>query len=92
MGAKKIPLALLKARSFSDAMIANAKKFNLNIATTSPTLPDGGWDLWVWKLWAGTINGFYDVSSRMYVPRNGGIDFASHACTYVRSIYPVFSL
>ena len=43
-------LAPLKARSFSDAMIANARKFIWSIATTSPTQPDGGCgDSWEWK-------------------------------------------
>ncbi len=43
-------LAPLKARSFSDAMIANARNSIWSIATTSPTLLDGGFgDSWEWK-------------------------------------------
>ena len=57
MWCKENSLAPLKARSFSDAMIANAWGDSIwNIATTSPTLPDGGCgDLWVWKLWQDLI-------------------------------------
>ena len=39
------------------------------------------------------INGFYDVSSCMYVrtPENGRIDFASHALYVWAQHYPFFS-
>ena len=63
-------LAPLKARSFSDAMIANAKKFNLehcNNITNSAGRRVWGF-MGVEAVARPHINGFYDVSSCTYVP------------------------
>ncbi len=83
----------LKARSFSDAMIANAGRFNLNIATTSPTLPDGRRGFVGMEAVARPhINEFTDVSSCTYVPENGGIDFCQSCSVRMYAAFtPVFS-
>ena len=63
-------LAPLKARSFSDAMIANAKKFNLehcNNITNSAGRRVWGF-MGVEAVARPHINGFYDVSPCTYVP------------------------
>ena len=63
-------LAPLKARSFSDAMIANAGRFNLehcNNITNSAGRRVWGF-MGVEAIARPHINGFYDVSSCTYVP------------------------
>ena len=63
-------LAPLKARSFSDAMVANAKKFNLehcNNITNSAGRRVWGF-MGVEAVARPNINGFYDVSPCTYVP------------------------
>ena len=63
-------LAPLKARSFSDAMVTNAKKFNLehcNNITNSAGRRVWGF-MGVEAVARPHINGFYDVSSCTYVP------------------------
>ncbi|MEI3473871.1 MAG: phage/plasmid primase, P4 family [Blautia faecis] len=63
-------LAPLKARSFSDAMIANAKKFNLehcNNVTNSAGRRVWGF-MGVEAVARPNINGFYDVSPCTYIP------------------------
>ena len=63
-------LAPLKARSFSDAMIANAGRFNLehcNNITNSAGRRVWGF-MGVEAVARPHINGFYDVSSCTYVP------------------------
>ena len=63
-------LAPLKARSFSDAMIANARKFNLehcNNITNSAGRRVWGF-MGVEAVARPHINGFYDVSPCTYVP------------------------
>ena len=65
-------LAPLKARSFSDAMIANAKKFNLehcNNITNSAGRRVWGF-MGVEAVARPHINGFYDVSPCTYVPED----------------------
>ena len=65
-------LAPLKARSFSDAMVANAKKFNLehcNNITNSAGRRVWGF-IGVEAIARHHINGFYDVSPCTYVPRS----------------------
>ena len=86
-------LAPLKARSFSDAMIVNAGRFNLehcNNITNSAGRRGGA--LWVWKQWQDPhINGFYRCFA-VYVRTGGmaGMILPVMLCTYVRSIYPCF--
>ena len=85
-------LAPLKARSFSDAMIANAGRFNLehcNNITNSAGRRVWGF-MGVEAVARPHINGFYDVSSCTY-RRNGGIDFASHALYVCTQHLPLFS-
>lgn len=63
-------MAPLKARSFSDAMIANAGRFNLehcNNITNSAGRRVWGF-MGVEAVARPHINGFYDVSSCTYVP------------------------
>ena len=63
-------LAPLKSRSFSDAMVANAKKFNLehcNNITNSAGRRVWGF-MGVEAVARPNINGFYDVSPCTYVP------------------------
>ena len=63
-------LAPLKARSFSDAMVANAKKYNLehcNNITNSAGRRVWGF-MGVEAVARPNINGFYDVSPCTYVP------------------------
>ena len=65
-------LAPLKARSFSDAMIANAGRFNLehcNNITNSAGRRVWGF-MGVEAVARPHINGFYDVSPCTYVPEN----------------------
>ena len=65
-------LAPLKARSFSDAMIANARKFNLehcNNITNSAGRRVWGF-MGVEAVARPHINGFYDVSPCTYVPED----------------------
>ena len=65
-------LAPLKARSFSDAMIANAKRFNLehcNNITNSAGRRVWGF-MGVEAVTRPHINGFYDVSPCTYVPED----------------------
>lgn len=79
-------LSPLKKRSFSDAVIANQSKYNLEYCNKITN--SAGW--WVWVFFGieaiarPNINGFYDVSERTY-RRAGTIDFL---CTYVRSVLP----
>lgn len=65
-------LAPLKSHSFSDAMVANAKKFDLehfNNITNS-----AGWRIWgfmgVKAVARPNINGFYDIPPCTYVPND----------------------
>jgi putative DNA primase/helicase len=63
-------LVPLKSRSFSDAMVANARKFNLehcNNVTNSAGRRVWGF-LGVEAVARPNINGFYDVSTCTYVP------------------------
>ena len=65
-------LAPLKSRSFSDAMVANAKKFNLehcNNITNSAGRRVWGF-MGVEAVARPHINGFYDVSPCTYVPED----------------------
>src|SRR5699024_8642034 len=65
-------LAPLKARSFSDGMVANAKKFNLehcNNITNSAGRRVWGF-IGVEAIARPHINGFYDVSPCTYVPED----------------------
>ena len=85
-------LAPLKARSFSDAMIANAGRFNLehcNNITNSAGRRVWGF-MGVEAVARPHINGFYDVSPCTY-RRNGGNDFASHALYVCTQRLPLFS-
>ena len=63
-------LAPLKSRSFSDAMVANAKKFNLEHCNN--IINSAGRRVWgfmgVEAVARPNINGFYDVSPCTYVP------------------------
>lgn len=74
-------LAPLKSRSFSDAMVANAKKFDLehcNNITNSAGRRVWGF-MGVEAVARPNINGFYDVSPCTY-RRSGRIDFC-HFCS-----------
>ena len=85
-------LAPLKARSFRDAMIANAGRFNLehcNNITNSAGRRVWGF-MGVEAVARPYINGFYDVSPCTY-RRNGGNDFASHALYVCTQRLPLFS-
>ena len=69
---EKILLTPLKARSFSDAMIANAKKFNLehcNNITNSAGRRVWGF-MGVEAIARPHINGFYGDSPCTYVPED----------------------
>ena len=82
-------LAPLKARSFSDAMIANAGRFNLehcNNITNSAGRRVWGF-MGVEAVARPHINGFYGRTYR----RNGGNDFASHALYVCTQHLPLFS-
>ena len=71
-GASENSLAPLKARSFSDAMIANAGRFNLehcNNITNSAGRRVWGF-IGVEAIARPHINGFYDVSPCTYVPED----------------------
>ena len=86
-------LAPLKSRSFSDAMVANAKKFNLehcNNITNSAGRRVWGF-MGVEAVARPNINGFYDVSPCTYVPEEWQDGFLSFVfCMYVHSVLPVF--
>ena len=86
-------LAPLKSRSFSDAMVANAKKFNLehcNNITNSAGRRVWGF-MGVEAVARPNINGFYDVSPCTYVPEEWQDWFLSFVfCMYVHSVLPVF--
>lgn len=63
-------LTPLKARSFSDAMVANAKKFHLE--HTNKIINSAGRRVWrftgVESVFKPDNNGFYDASQCTYVP------------------------
>ena len=86
-------LAPLKARSFSDAMIANAMKFNLehcNNITNSAGRRVWGF-MGVEAILRPHINGFTEIRRVRTYRRNGGIDFASHALYVCTQHLPLFS-
>ena len=87
-------LAPLKARSFSDAMIANAGRFNLehcNNITNSAGRRVWGF-MGVEAVARPHINGFTMFRRVRTYRRLAGMIFPVVLCTYVRSIYPPFSL
>ena len=72
MWCRENSLTPLKARSFSDAMVANARKFNLehcNNITNSAGRRVWGF-IGVEAIARPHINGFYDVSPCTYVPED----------------------